>query len=80
MIHTLDIGEASSGDWKAKLVRPTLQEISPGIVIIAVSYPYWEDGLNSNDVLDEVERHCQVTGIPYLQVDVADTTDGNSKQ
>ena len=30
--------------------------------------------LNHNDVVDEVECHCHVTGVPYLQVDVADTT------
>ena len=43
-------------------------------IIIAVSYPSWGDGLNHNDVIDEVECHGHVTGIPYLQVDVADTT------
>ena len=36
--------------------------------------PSWDDGLNHNDVIDEVECHCHVTGVPYLQVDVADTT------
>ena len=30
--------------------------------------------LHHNDVIDEVECHCQVTGIPDLHVDVADTT------
>ena len=30
--------------------------------------------MNHNDVIDEVECHCQVTGAPYLRVDVADTT------
>ena len=25
-------------------------------------------------LLNEVECHCQTTGVPYLQVDVADTT------
>ena len=30
--------------------------------------------MNHNDVIDEVECHCQVTGVAYLQVDVADTT------
>ena len=51
-----------------------MQENSPSLIIIAVSYPSWDDGLNHNDVTDEVECHCQVTGVPYLQVDVADTT------
>ena len=51
-----------------------MQEISPSLIIIAVSYPSWDDGLNHNDVIDEVECHCHVTGVPYLQVDVADTT------
>ena len=74
MIHCLDIGEAGTGHWDASLIRPTLQEISPSLVIIAVSYPSWDDGLNHNDVIDEVECHCQVTGDPYLQVDVADAT------
>ena len=35
-------------------------EISPSLIIIAV--------------IDEVECQCHVTGVPYLQVDVADTT------
>ena len=30
--------------------------------------------MNHNDVIDEVECHCHVTGVPYLQVAVADTT------
>ena len=30
--------------------------------------------MNHSDAIDEVECHCQVTGVPYLQVDVADTT------
>ena len=72
MIHCLDIGEAGSGN--ASLIRSTLQEISPSLIIIAVSYPPWEDGLNHNDVIHEVECHFHVTGVPYLQVDVADTT------
>ena len=55
-------------------VRSTLQEISPSLIIIAVSYPSWDDGLNHNDVIDEVGCHCHVAGVPYLQVDVADTT------
>ena len=66
------MGQAGSGD--ARWIRSALQEISPSIVIIAVSYPSRADGLNHNDVIDEVECHCQVTGIPYLQVDVADAT------
>ena len=74
MIHCLDIGEAGSGHWDASTVRSTLQEISPSLIIIAVSYPSWDDGLNHNDVIDEVNCHCHVTGVPYLQVDVADTT------
>ena len=74
MIHCMDIGEAGSGHWDASFVRSTLQEISPSLVIIAVSYPSWDHGLNHNDVIDEVECHCHVTGVPYLQVDVADTT------
>ena len=74
MIHCLDIGEAGTGHWTASLIRSTLQEISPSLLIIAVSYRSWDDGLNHNDVVDEVECHCQVTGVPYLQVDVADTT------
>ena len=73
MIHCLDIGEAGSGHWDASLIRSTLQEISPSLLIIAASYPSWDDGLNHNDVIDEVECHCHVTGIPYLQVDVGDT-------
>ena len=76
MIHCMDMGEAGSGHWDARFVRvrSTLEEISPSLVIIAVSYPSWDDGLNHNDVIDEVECHCHVTGVPYLQVDVADTT------
>ena len=74
MIHCMDIGEAGSGHWYASTVRSTLQEISPSLIIIAVSYPSWDDGLNHNDVIDEVGCHCHVTGVPYLQVDVADTT------
>ena len=87
MIHCMDIGEAGSGHWDVSFVRSTLQEISPSLIIIAVSYPSWDDGLNHNDVIDEdechcrvpgvideVECHCHVTGVPYLQVDVADTT------
>ena len=73
MIHCMDIGETGSGHWDASFVRSTLQEISPSLIIIAVSYPSWDDGLNHNDVIDEVECHCHVTGVPYLQVDVADT-------
>ena len=64
MIHCLDIREAGAG----------LQEIGPSITIIAVSHPSWDDGLNHNDVVDEVECHCQVTGVPYFQIDVASTT------
>ena len=60
--------------WDASLIRSTLQEISPSLIIIAVSYSSSDDGLHHNDVLDEVECHCHVTGVPYLQVDVADTT------
>ena len=30
--------------------------------------------MNHNDVIDEVICHCHVTGVPYLQVDVAYTT------
>ena len=30
--------------------------------------------MNHSDIIDEVECHCHVTGVPYLQVDVADTT------
>ena len=71
----LDIGEAGSGRWDASLIRSTLQEISPSLIIIAVSYPSWY-GLNHNDATDEVECHCHVTGVPYLQVDA----DGNIKQ
>ena len=74
MVHCLDIGEAGIGQWNASLIRSTSQEISPSIIIITVSYPSWDDGLNHNDVVDEVESHCQVTGVPYLHVDVADTT------
>ena len=74
MIHCLDIGEAGSGHWDVSLIRSTLQEISPSLLIIAVSYSSWDDGLNHNDVIDQVECHCHVTGVPYLQVDVADTT------
>ena len=74
MIHCMDIGEAGSGHWDASTVRSTLQEISPSLIIIAVSYPSWDDGLNHNDAIDEVSSHCHVTGVPYLQVDVADTT------
>ena len=74
MIHCMDIGEAGSGHWDASSVRSTLQEISPSLIIIAVSYPSWDDGLNHNDAIDEVSSHCYVTGVPYLQVDVADTT------
>ena len=72
MIHCMDIGEAASGHWDASTVRSTLQEISPSLIIIAVSYPSWDDGLNHNDAIDEVSSHCYVTGVPYLQVDVAD--------
>ena len=72
MIYCLDIGEAGSGHWDASTVRSTLQEISPSLIIIAVSYPSWDDGLDHNDVIDEVNCHCHVTGVPYLQVDVAD--------
>ena len=67
MIHSLDIREAGSGNWDASLIRSTLQKISPSLTIIAVSYPSW-------DSIDEVECQCHVTGVPYLQVDVADTT------
>ena len=74
MIHCMDIGEPGSGHWDASTARSTLQEISPSLVIIAVSYPSWDDGLNHNDVIDEVGCHCHGTGVPYLQVDVADTT------
>ena len=74
MIHCMDIGEAGSGHWDASSVRSTLQEISPSLIIIAVSYSSWDDGLNHNDAIDEVSSHCYVTGVPYLQVDVADTT------
>ena len=74
MIHWLDIGEAGSGHWDASLIRFTLQEMSPSLIIIAVSYLSRDDGLNRNDVIDEVECHCHVTDVPYLQVDVADTT------
>ena len=59
------------------LIRSTFQQISPSIIIIiiiAVPYPSWDDGLNHNGVLDEVECHCQVTAAACLQVDVADTT------
>ena len=72
-IHCFDIGEAGSGRWDASLIRSTLQEISPSLIIIAVSYSSWEDGLNHSDVIDEVECHCHATGVPYLQIDVADT-------
>ena len=74
MIHCMDIREAGSGHWDASFVRSTLQEINPSLIIIAVSYPSWDDGLNHNDVIDELECHCHVAGVPYLQVDVADTT------
>ena len=72
MIHTLDVGKAGSG----QLIRSTLQEIRPSIVITLLypTYPSWEDGVNQNHVTDGVECHCQVTCIPYLQVDVGDTT------
>ena len=74
IIHCMDIGEAGSGHRNASTVRSTLQEVSPSLIIIAVSYPSWDDGLNQNDVIDEVGCHCHVTGVPFLQVDVADTT------
>ena len=74
MIHCLDIGEAGSGHWDVSLIRSTLQEIRPSLTIVAVSYPSCDDGLNHKDVIDEVECHCRATGVPYLQVDVADTT------
>ena len=38
MIHCLNIGEAGSGQWEASLVRSTLQESSPSLIIIAVSH------------------------------------------
>ena len=74
MIHCMDIGEAGSGHWDASSVRSTLQEISPSLIIIAVSHPSLDDGLNHNAVIDEVGCHSHVTGVPYLQVDVADAT------
>ena len=43
MIHCMDIGEAGSGHWDASFVRSTLQEISPSLIIIAVSYPSWDE-------------------------------------
>ena len=46
MIHCKDIGEAGSGHWDASTVRSTLQEISPSLIIIAVSYRSCDDGLN----------------------------------
>ena len=39
MIHGMDIGEAGSGNWDDSFVTSTLQEISPSLIIIAVSYP-----------------------------------------
>ena len=63
MIHCMDIGQAGSGHWDASLIRSTLQEISPSLIIIAVSYSSWDDGLNHNDVIDEVECHCHVSSI-----------------
>ena len=47
--------------------------MSPSLIITAMSYPSRDDGVNDNDVIDEVECHCHVTGVPYLQVDVADS-------
>ena len=49
MIHCMDIGEAGSGHWDASSVRSTLQEISPSLIIIAISYSSWDDGLNHNE-------------------------------
>ena len=70
MIHYLDIGDTGSERWDASLRSSALQEISPSLIIVAVSYPSWDDGSNHNDVIDEVECHCDVTSVPYLQVDV----------
>ena len=68
------LGHAGTGQWDASLIGLTLQKISPSIIINAVSYSPWDDGLNHSDIIHEVECHCQVTGAPYLQVDVADAT------
>ena len=35
MIHCMGIGEAGSGHWDASLIKSTLQEISPSLIIIA---------------------------------------------
>ena len=63
MTHCLDIGEGGTGHRDVSLIRCTLQEISPSPIINAVSYPSWDDGLNHNNVIHEVECHCQVTGV-----------------
>ena len=61
MIHCMDIGEAGSGHCDASFVRSTLQEISPSLIIIAVSYPSWDDGLkDTGNAIDEVECHRHV--------------------
>ena len=52
MIHCMDIGEAGSEHWDTSFVSSTLQEISPSLIIIAVSYPSWDDGSNHNDVIE----------------------------
>ena len=72
MIHCMDIGEAGFGG--CQFCKIYLTGDPPSLIIIAVSYPSWDHSLNHYDVIDEVECHCHVTGVPYLQVDVADTT------
>ena len=73
MIHCMDIGEAvwTLGCNSCKIYS-TGDQSQP--YHHCSRYPSWDDGLNRNDVIDEVECHCHVTGVPYLQVDVADTT------
>ena len=74
MIRCVDIGAGAKGSWTPNGAKKVLQEVSPSLVVIAVSYPEWEDGLNHSELIDEVVSHCYLASTVYVMLDKADTT------
>ena len=74
IFYPIDVGEEARGDWTPNGARQELQRVNPSLVIVAIKYKDPEEGLNHEGLIDEVVSHCETSGVPYLIVDVRDTT------
>ena len=74
IFYPIDVGEEARGNWTPNGARQELQRVNPSLVIVAIKYKDPEEGLNHEGLIDEVVSHCETSGVPYLIVDVRDTT------